>query len=127
MEINKERIAFQIPWVRFIKQSFLSILNWWINIYKDNLGIKHQSFKLKEYYNGNAHFKMYWEETLSRKSYLIQPTLGDRLKAKKKMPMKKHKIKIGNNYRNNGYLKMNEIVIKYKKWLEFSETHKLQN
>ena len=43
------------------------------------------------------------------------------------MPTKKHKIKIGNNYRNNGYLKMNEIVIKYKKWLEFSETHKLQN
>lgn len=22
---------------------------------------------------------------------------------------------------------MNEVVIKYKKWLEFSETHKLQN
>ena len=79
MEINKERIAFQIPWVRFIKQSFVSILNWWINIHKDNLSIKRQSFKLKEYYNGNAHFKMYWEETLSRKSYLVQPTLGDRL------------------------------------------------
>ena len=46
---------------------------------QSNLSIKCQSFKLKEYYNGNAHFKMYLEETLSRKSYLIQPKLGVRL------------------------------------------------
>lgn len=45
---------------------------------QSNLSIKCQSFKLKEY-NGNAHFKMYLEETLSRNSYLIQPKLGDRL------------------------------------------------
>lgn len=49
---------------------------------QSNLSIKCQSFKLKEYYNGNAHFKMYLEETLSRKSYLIQPKLGDRLTRK---------------------------------------------
>ena len=39
--------------------------------------------------------------------------------------MKKHKIQTRNNYRNNGYLKMNEIVIKNRKWNEFSETHKI--
>ena len=46
-------------------------------------------------------------------------------KAKEKMLMKKHKIQTRNNYRNNGYLKMNEIVIKNRKWNEFSETHKI--
>ena len=43
-------------------------------------------------------------------------TIKKKDKAKEKMLMKKHKIQTRNNYRNNGYLKMNEIVIKNRKW-----------
>ena len=55
-----------------------------------------------------------WFMSMYRKNHYNKKKKKD--KAKEKMLMKKHKIQTRNNYRNNGYLKMNEIVIKNRKW-----------